>query len=101
MDRLKYYMKEKKIRVDITEASIKSYGIDHMNKIYKKALTLHNIIKTEIGENIMTSYKRASSILESELKNSSLELSNTTDPGIFKNDYEKNLLIIFLWVALI
>ena len=28
MDRLKYYMKEKKIRVDITEASINSYGIN-------------------------------------------------------------------------
>jgi glycyl-tRNA synthetase beta chain len=40
----------------------------------------------------MASYKRVSSILESELKNSDLKLSNTTDPGIFKNDYEKNLL---------
>ena len=37
MDRLKYYMKEKKIRNDIIEASIISYGIDHMNKIYKKS----------------------------------------------------------------
>jgi len=92
MDRLKYYMKEKKIRADITDASISSYGIDHMNKIYKKALTLNNLINEEIGEDIMASYKRASSILESELKNSNLELSNTTDPGIFKNDYEKNLL---------
>ena len=92
MDRLKYYMKEKKIRTDITEASINSYGIDHMNKIYKKALTLNNLINEEIGEDVMASYKRASSILESELKNSDLELSNTTDPGIFKNDYEKNLL---------
>ena len=92
MDRLKYYMKEKKIRTDIAEASINSYGIDHMNKIYKKALTLNNLIKKEIGEDVMASYKRASSILESELKNSDLELSNTTDPGIFKNDYEKNLL---------
>ena len=92
MDRLKYYMKEKKIRTDITEASINSYGIDHMNKIYKKALTLNNLIKKEIGEDVMASYKRASSILESELKNSDLELSNTTDPGIFKNEYEKNLL---------
>ena len=92
MDRLKYYMKEKKIRTDITEASINSYGIDHMNKIYKKALTLNNLIKKEIGEDVMASYKRASSILESELKNIDLELSNTTDPGIFKNDYEKNLL---------
>jgi len=92
MDRLKYYMKENKIRADITEAAISSYGIDHLNKIYKKALILNNEIKNEIGEDIMASYKRASSILESELKNSDLKLSNTTDPGIFKNDYEKNLL---------
>jgi glycyl-tRNA synthetase beta chain len=92
MDRLKYYMKEKKIRADIVEASISSYGVDQMNKIYKKALILNNEIKKEIGEDIMASYKRASSLLESELKNSDLELSNTTDPGIFKNDYEKNLL---------
>ncbi len=91
MDRLKYYMKEKKIRAEIIDASIKAHGIDHMNKIYKKASTLNGLINKEIGEDIITSYKRASSILESELKNGDLELSNTTDPGIFKNDYEKNL----------
>jgi glycyl-tRNA synthetase beta chain len=91
-DRLKFYMKEKEIRNDIIEASISSYGIDHMNKIYKKALTLNNLINEEIGEDIISIYKRASSILDNELKNSNLKLSNTTDPGIFKNDYEKNLL---------
>ena len=92
MDRLKYYMKEKKIRIDITEASINSYGIDHMNKIYKKASTLNNLISEDIGKDIIKSYKRAFSIIESEIKNNDIELSNTTDPGIFKNDYEKNLL---------
>jgi glycyl-tRNA synthetase beta chain len=63
-----------------------------MNEAYKKALTLNKVIKLQIGEDIVMSYKRASSILESELKNQNLGLSNTTDPGIFKNDYEKNLL---------
>ena len=92
MDRLKYYMKEKKIRPDIIEASINSYGIDHMNKIYKKASTLNNLIINQVGEDVIASYKRASNILESESKNNALELSNATDPGIFKNDYEKNLL---------
>ncbi|MDB3949697.1 glycine--tRNA ligase subunit beta [Candidatus Pelagibacter sp.] len=92
MDRLKYYMKEKKIRNDISEASISSYGIDNVNKIYKKALTLNNLINKEIGADIIASYKRASNILDTELKNSDLELSNTTDSGIFKNEYEKNLL---------
>jgi len=92
IDRLKYYMKEKKIRTDITEGSINSYGIDHITKIYKKASTLNSLINKEIGEDIIASYKRAFNILVSELKNSNLKLSNTTDPAIFKNDYERNLL---------
>jgi len=91
LDRLKYYMKEQKIRVDIIEASINSYEIGNFNKIYKKALALNNIINKEAGEDILSSYKRASNILDSELKDKQLELSNTTDPGIFKNDSEKNL----------
>ena len=27
----------------------------------------------------------------SEMKNNKIEITNTTDPGIFKNDFEKNL----------
>ena len=92
MERLKYYMKEKKIRTDIIEASIDTYGINHINKIYKKASTLNNLINEQIGADIITSYKRVANMLDNELKNSDYELSNTTDPGIFKNDYEKNLL---------
>jgi glycyl-tRNA synthetase beta chain len=90
-DRLKYYMNEKQIRSDIIEASISSYEADHLNKIYKKALILNNVIQKEIGKDIILSYKRASNILDTELKDKKLELENTTDPGIFKNDYEKNL----------
>ena len=29
--------------------------------------------------------------MKSEMKNNEIEISNTTDPGIFKNDFEKNL----------
>ena len=32
-----------------------------------------------------------SNILESEIKNNQIEIDNTTDPGIFKSDFEKNL----------
>ena len=92
LDRLRYYMKEKKIRIDIIDSCISSYGIDHLNKIYKKALALNNIINKQVGEDIVSSYKRAINILNSESKNKQLELSNTTDSGIFKNDFEKNLL---------
>ena len=40
---------------------------------------------------IISSYKRASNIIENELKDNKLELADTADPGIFKNDFEKNL----------
>ena len=91
LGRLKYYMKEKKIRTDIIEASINSHETNNFNKIYRKASALNNIINKEVGEDIVSSYKRASKILDSELKDKLLELSNTVDPGIFKNDIEKNL----------
>ena len=90
-ERLKFYMKQKDIRYDIVEASINSFSIDQASQMYSKALALNKVIIKDIGNDIILSYKRASNILENELKNKDLDLSNTTDPGIFKNEYEKNL----------
>ena len=91
IERLKNYMKEKNIRSDIIEASINSYGINNMVKGYNKALILNKLINQEIGQALVISYKRASNILDHELKNQELELSNAVDPVLFKNDFEKNL----------
>ena len=91
VERLKNYMKEKDIRLDIIEAAISSYGIDNMIKVYKKALTLNKLINKDIGLAVISCYKRTSHILDQELKNPEFELSNSTDPGLFKNDFEKNL----------
>ena len=91
IERLKNYMKEKEIRHDIIEASINSYGIDNMIKAYKKALVLNKLINKHIGETVISCYKRASNILDQELKNLEFELSNNVDIGLFKNDFEKNL----------
>ena len=91
IERLKNYMKAKNIRSDIIEASINSYGIDNMVKAYNKALILNKLINQEIGQALLVSYKRASNILDHELKNQELELSNAVDPVLFKNDFEKNL----------
>ena len=91
IERLKNYMREKNIRPDIIEASINSNGINNVIKVYKKALILNKLINKEIGQTIISCYKRASNILDHELKNQELELSDNTDPGLFKNDFEKNL----------
>jgi glycyl-tRNA synthetase beta chain len=91
MDRLKFYMKEEKIRNDIISASTSFLNLDQSVIIFGKAKSLNKLIDKPIGINVVSSFKRASSILESELKDKKLELSNTTDPGIFKTEFEKNL----------
>ncbi len=91
MDRLKFYMKEENIRNDIIQASINSHNLDQLVIIFEKAKYLDKIISKSNGLEIISSYKRASNILESELKVKNFDISNTTDPGIFKTDFEKNL----------
>ncbi len=90
-DRYKYYMKEKKIRFDIVDATISSFSFNKLFSSFEKANILNKVINNQIGQDITTSYKRASNILEGELKNNGIEINNTTDPGIFKTDFEKNL----------
>ena len=90
-DRFRYYLKEKEIRLDIIEATISSFSLNNLFSSYEKARCLNKIINDQIGIDVTSSFKRASNILENELKNNNLEMNNTTDPGIFKNDYEKNL----------
>ena len=91
MDRLKFYMKEEKIRHDIIQASTNYNSLDKLVIIFGKAKSLNKIINKQNGIDLISSYKRASNILDSELDNFSVELSNTTDPGIFKSELEKNL----------
>ena len=90
-DRFKFFLKEKQIRYDIIEASISSFSINKMTSSYEKAQSLNKIIDSQKGIDITSSYKRASNILYSEMKNKRIEINNTTDPGIFKSDFEKNL----------
>ena len=90
-DRFRYYMKEKKIRFDIIDATISSFSLNKLFSSFEKANSLNKIISSQAGLDITSSYRRASNILDSELKSSKIEITNTTDPGIFKTDIEKNL----------
>ena len=90
-DRFKYYLKEKEIRHDIIEAIISSFSLNKLFSSYEKARCLNKIINNQIGIDITSTFKRASNILENEMKNNKIEIDNTTDPGIFKSDFEKNL----------
>jgi glycyl-tRNA synthetase beta chain len=90
-DRFRYYMKEKQIRFDIVDAIISSFSLNKLFSSFEKANSLNKIINNQVGHDITSSFKRASNILDSELRNNKIEIANATDPGIFKNDFEKNL----------
>ena len=90
-ERFKYYLKENDIRYDIIDAASKVFNLNNISTIFKKAKSLNKIINKPVGIDIVSSYKRASNILNSEIKDIKSELSNTTDPGIFKNNFEKDL----------
>jgi len=90
-DRFRYYLKEKEIRYDIIEATLSSFSLNNLFSSFEKAKCLNKVINTQIGIDINSSYKRASNILDYEMKNKEIEINDTTDPGIFKSDFEKNL----------
>jgi glycyl-tRNA synthetase beta chain len=90
-DRFKYYLKEKKIRYDIIEASINNFDLNKISLLFEKSKSLNKVINKQIGHDIISIYKRANNILQSEIKSIDNEFLNTTDPGIFKNEFEKNL----------
>jgi len=90
LERLKNYLKEKKIRYDIIESSTSTSSIDELLTIFKKSIILNKNIKKNLGLDVVTIYKRSSNILSSE-KNNKSEIIGSADPGLFKNDFEKNL----------
>ena len=90
-DRFRYYLKEKEIRYDIIEATLSSFSLNKLFSSFEKAKCLNKVINSQIGIDINLSYKRASNILDYEMKNNEIEINDTTDPGIFKSDFEKNL----------
>ena len=90
LERLKNYLRDKQVRNDIIESSTNIYNVDDILKIFKKSLALNKNIKKEFGQNVISIYKRSSKILYSEKENY-LEILGSADPGLFKNDFEKNL----------
>jgi glycyl-tRNA synthetase beta chain len=90
-DRFRFYLKERNIRYDIIESSINAFDLNKISLLFEKSKSLNKVINDKVGNDIISTYKRAFNILQSEVKDISSDLSNTTDPGIFKNDFEKNL----------
>ena len=58
---------------------------------YKKCLIINKSISNDSYKNIVASYKRASNIIDQELKTKSIKIIGLPEPILFKKDEEKNL----------
>ena len=90
-ERFKNLLKDKKIRNDIIEATYSSQGGHDFLVLYNKCLIINKNISKDICKNIIETYKRASNIIEQELKNKKEEVLGQPESFLFKKDEEKNL----------
>ena len=90
-DRFKNYLKEKKIRYDIIEAAVASHVSSDFVSLHKKCRTLNRYLKKDLGKNILTTYKRASNILDQEKKTINLKITGEPNSILFNKDEEKLL----------
>jgi len=90
-ERFKNLLKDKKIRNDIIEA-VDSSNIDNdFLSLYKKCSVINKNISKDVCKNIIESYKRASNIIDQEIKTKNEKILGHPESFLFKKDEEKNL----------
>ena len=90
-ERFKNLLKDKKIRNDIIEAVDSSNISNDFLSLYKKCLVINKNISKNIYKNIIGTYKRASNIIDQELKSKKEKILGQPESFLFKKDEEKHL----------
>ena len=86
-ERMRNVLKLKNIKADIIEASISSHAGDNFLALYAKTILMNKYKNKEIGLNAISSYKRASNILDKAEK----KITGRPDAVLFRKDEEKIL----------
>ena len=86
-ERMRNVLKLKNIQTDIIEASISSHSGDNFLALYKKTILMNKYKNKGIGLNAISSYKRASNILDKAGKG----ITGRPDAVLFRKDEEKIL----------
>jgi len=90
-ERFKNLLRDRKIRHDIIEAVDSAHSGHDFLILYKKCSIINKNISKDICKNIIKTYKRASNIIEQELKDKKSEVLGQPESFLFKKDEEKNL----------
>jgi glycyl-tRNA synthetase beta chain len=86
-ERMRNVLKLKNIKTDIIEASISSHAGDNFLALYAKTLLMNKYKNKGVGLNAISSYKRASNILDKAGK----RITGRPDAVLFRKDEEKIL----------
>ena len=86
-ERMRNILKLKNIKPDIIEASINSHVGDNFLDLYRKTILMNKYKKKSIGLNAISSYKRASNILDKAGKG----ITGRPDAVLFRKEEEKIL----------
>ncbi len=86
-ERMRNVLKLKNIKTDIIEASISSHAGDNFLALYAKTILMNKYKNKGIGLNAISSYKRASNILDKAGKG----ITGRPDAVLFRKDEEKIL----------
>ncbi len=86
-ERMRNVLKLKNIKTDIIEASISSHAGDNFLALYTKTILMNKYKNKGIGLNAISSYKRASNILDKAGKG----ITGRPDAVLFRKDEEKIL----------
>ena len=86
-ERMRNVLKLKNIKTDIIEASVSSHAGDNFLALYIKTILMNKYKNKGIGLNVISSYKRASNILDK----AGVEITGRPDAVLFRKDEEKIL----------
>ena len=91
-DRLKVFLRDQEIRHDVIDAAIVMIKSDDLTLVVKRACALGEFLKSEEGENLLRSFKRANNILTQAERQDGVEYSFGTDEKLIETDAERVLL---------
>jgi glycyl-tRNA synthetase beta chain len=86
-ERMRNILKLKNLKVDIIEAAISSHAGDNFLDLYRKTILMNKYQNKGIGLNAISSYKRASNILDKAGKG----ITGRPDAVLFRKEEEKIL----------
>lgn len=92
-DRLKVHLREEGMRHDLISAGFALSGEDDLVRLLARVGALTDFVRSDVGANLLTAYRRAANIVSIEEKRDGVSYNEKADRGAFEKDEEKAVAI--------